>query len=292
MKKQLLLIILPVLLFTITLQAQTKVWSFAGDNLAGYENMLDTNTKIETLYSGTGGNIGVSGSADSDNTIGSFGEITDKLFYVNDGGGDRLRLETAGITAYNIEDKSFFDAFFGAGALWGRLYSNGSGSDTRRFYGFNLLNGEEITIYYYVDSSDPVETLTIDKPTAADETFDIDNSIEKTGHKVVITATEDGLYKFYCGTGKLSVGRIYEGNIALSLDKNKLAVSTNIKAIGGRIYVSNVKLNTEINIYSITGALIKSFKTNADTDFEFKSGLYIATVKTIEGQKAVKLVTH
>ena len=51
-------------------------------------------------------------------------------------------------------------------------------------------------------------------------------------------------------------------------------------------------MNTEVNIYNITGALIKSFKTNIDTDFEFRTGLYIATVKTIEGKKAVKLLTN
>ncbi|WP_415864445.1 T9SS type A sorting domain-containing protein [Thalassobellus suaedae] len=58
------------------------------------------------------------------------------------------------------------------------------------------------------------------------------------------------------------------------------------------MYVSNVKSSTDINIYSITGALVKSLKTNKDTNFEFKSGLWIATVKTEEGQKSVKLFTR
>jgi hypothetical protein len=38
--------------------------------------------------------------------------------------------------------------------------------------------------------------------------------------------------------------------------------------------------------------LVKAFKTNTDTDFSFKTGLWIASVKTVEGQKAVKLVTQ
>lgn len=78
----------------------------------------------------------------------------------------------------------------------------------------------------------------------------------------------------------------------LSTNDFKSPVSANIKAVGNRIYVSNVKTSTEVNIYSITGDLIKSLKTNTDTDFSFRTGLYIATVKTDEGQKAVKLLTY
>jgi hypothetical protein len=80
----------------------------------------------------------------------------------------------------------------------------------------------------------------------------------------------------------------------LSIDKvgEVSAVTSNVRAIGNRIYVSNVKSTTEVNIYSITGALVKTIKTNEDTDFNFKTGIWIATVKTFEGAKAVKLMTR
>jgi hypothetical protein len=83
-------------------------------------------------------------------------------------------------------------------------------------------------------------------------------------------------------------------DFTLGIDKvgEVSAVTSNVRAVGNRIYVSNVKSATEVNIYSITGALIKSFKTNTDTDFNFKSGIWIATVKTFEGAKAVKLLTR
>lgn len=78
----------------------------------------------------------------------------------------------------------------------------------------------------------------------------------------------------------------------LSIDKvgEVSNVSSNVKAIGNRILVSEVKSTTEVKIYSITGALVKSFKTNTDVDFEFRSGIYIATLKTFEGTKAAKLL--
>ena len=76
----------------------------------------------------------------------------------------------------------------------------------------------------------------------------------------------------------------------LGLDDVISVVSSNVSAVGNRIFVSKVKASTDIQIYSITGALIKSFKTNNDINFNFKSGLWIVTIKTFEGQKSVKLV--
>ncbi|MEL0456074.1 T9SS type A sorting domain-containing protein [Flavobacteriaceae bacterium SZ-1-7] len=99
--------------------------------------------------------------------------------------------------------------------------------------------------------------------------------------------------------GKIRIYRIYISSSSiksqvealLGVDDVASPVSTDLKAVGNRVYLSNVKLNTEINIYSITGSLVKSIKVDADTDFEFKSGLWIATLKTAEGQKSVKFVT-
>lgn len=106
-------------------------------------------------------------------------------------------------------------------------------------------------------------------------------------------------YRIYLGQVDASLGsgletKIYVNGVyskTLSLDKN-IRVSTDIKAVGNRVFISNVKSTTDIKIYTITGALVKEFKTNNDTDFAFNSGLYIATVKTAEGQKSVKLLLN
>ncbi|MBD0831548.1 T9SS type A sorting domain-containing protein [Aestuariibaculum sediminum] len=83
----------------------------------------------------------------------------------------------------------------------------------------------------------------------------------------------------------------------LSIEQNTLSinnatspVSSNIKGIGNRVFVSDVKTATEIKIYSIDGSLIKTINTSNDMDFNFRSGLWIATLKTSEGQKSVKLL--
>ncbi|MFL1013444.1 pectinesterase family protein [Flavisericum labens] len=70
--------------------------------------------------------------------------------------------------------------------------------------------------------------------------------------------------------------------------------STAVKVQGynNRIYISNVKSSAKVNIYSLSGTLIRSIKTNSDTDFSFRTGLYVVTIKDEEGQKALKLIVH
>ena len=96
----------------------------------------------------------------------------------------------------------------------------------------------------------------------------------------------------YTLTGLAVPNTLYvNSDFTLGIDEKASVVSTDVYAIGDRIYVSNVKSTSEVKIYSITGALVKSFKTNEDTNFNFKSGLWIATIKTFEGAKSVKLLT-
>uniref|UniRef100_UPI0040471909 pectinesterase family protein n=1 Tax=Mariniflexile sp. TaxID=1979402 RepID=UPI0040471909 len=72
----------------------------------------------------------------------------------------------------------------------------------------------------------------------------------------------------------------------------KSTSNVNVIGYGGKVYVSNVKSNTQISIFSITGALVKSLTTKTDTNFDFKSGIFIVTIKDADGQKSVKLLTH
>ncbi|MFI1743895.1 T9SS type A sorting domain-containing protein [Thalassobellus sediminis] len=108
-----------------------------------------------------------------------------------------------------------------------------------------------------------------------------------------LTIWRNAAYWLTFGPTEVPTTLVANPDFVLGVDKVGEAskVSSNIKAIGSRVYLSNVKSKTEVNIYSISGALVKTFKTNEDTNFEFKSGLWIATVKTFEGEKAVKFIT-
>jgi exo-poly-alpha-galacturonosidase len=68
--------------------------------------------------------------------------------------------------------------------------------------------------------------------------------------------------------------------------------SVTVTAYKNNVAVSNVVSNTKVCVYSLTGALIKSFATDTDTTFNLNSGIWIVVVKSADGQKAVKVITY
>ena len=79
---------------------------------------------------------------------------------------------------------------------------------------------------------------------------------------------------------------------ALGTNKYNAVTAVNVFASKNNIVIANVKSNTKIFVYSITGSLVKSFETNSDTNFNFNAGIWIVVVKAADGQKSVKLMTY
>lgn len=75
-------------------------------------------------------------------------------------------------------------------------------------------------------------------------------------------------------------------------DVNYPTSSVKVYGYGGEIHVKNVTSNTNIQVYNILGALVKSLKTNSDTSFEINDGLYVVSIKDEDGQKSLKLIAH
>ncbi|MFH6767898.1 pectinesterase family protein [Gaetbulibacter aquiaggeris] len=124
----------------------------------------------------------------------------------------------------------------------------------------------------------------------------VDNSSLRASWSTVLstpTLTDDtAITTFNFTKGTDNWDPISELN-ALGIDDFKVG-STSVKVSGynNKIHVSQVKSKTNINIYSITGALVKSIQTNVDTSFDFENGLWIVAIKDAVGQKTVKLITH
>lgn len=276
MKQKLLLIILSVLIFG-TLSAQTKVWDFGGD--PNY-----TSADQIALWP-----VAAFNAAEGTTTE------KDKLFLVGDSSGDKFgQIENAGGKTWDAGTSDEYTAI-------NRFKFNG-GSDpvdalpSHSYMYFPVTGAVDVKIWFRSGSSSADRTLYISDGTTVLNSFDaiVDDTEPET-----ITAS-------YAGTGgniyiydsnsfnlyKIVVTGPGAADLVLGVNDRLSAVSTDIKAIGSKIYVSNVRTSTEINIYNITGALVKSFKTNEDMDFTFRQGLYIATVKTDEGQKSVKLLTR
>jgi exo-poly-alpha-galacturonosidase len=66
----------------------------------------------------------------------------------------------------------------------------------------------------------------------------------------------------------------------------------NIYSNGSRIYLSNIRSDTLVNIYGLNGSLILSLKTGEDCSYSFPKGMWIVQVSSKEGIKAVKVVTQ
>jgi hypothetical protein len=277
MKQKLLLSILPMLLFVATLQAQTKIWDFGGD--ATY-----TSAEQIALWPVVAYNAAEATTVEKDN-----------IFMVGDSSGDQFgEIENAGAATWDAGTGDEYGAI-------NRFKFNGSGASIGAYIPTHS--------YIYIPVTDDVDVKIWYRPSGTGERYlyitDGTNllgssSWDGTTDANTLTASyTDGtpgtIYIYGAGNSiniyKIDVTGPGAADLVLGTEDVNV-VSTNIKAIGDRIYVSNVKTSTEVNIYSITGALVKSLKTNTDTDFSFKTGLWIASVKTVEGQKAVKLVTQ
>jgi hypothetical protein len=256
MKQKLLLIILPTLLFCATIQAQ-KVWDFSN----------------ETIWPLTSGIPALGGAI-----------VVDQLTLQPHTSSDNF-----GEVAASAVD--FGDGFVSTN----RFRTNGSAGGTpelpiRRFLKFTVSGACDVKIWYVAGGTSSRTLYVSDGATLINSVTtntDPDPAVPGT---LTASYTGSGGDIYISGSNNYSLYKIeVTGATVLGLNKNKV-VTTNIQSAGNRIYVSDVKTAAEINIYSITGALVKSIKTNQDTDFSFKSGLWIATVKTSEGQKSVKLL--
>ncbi|MFL1013443.1 T9SS type A sorting domain-containing protein [Jejuia sp. DST062] len=167
--------------------------------------------------------------------------------------------------------------------------SGGSPMPTRRYFSFPVTGPSTIKVYFRVNGTGGRACEVSDGTNVLGTATSEDNT-----EPILLTTTYEGtdpVTIYVYATASINYHKISVVDGLLGVEDNLSAVTANIRAVGSRIYVSDVKSNTEINIYSITGALVKSLKTSVNTDFSIKSGLYIATIKTAEGQKSVKLLT-
>lgn len=68
--------------------------------------------------------------------------------------------------------------------------------------------------------------------------------------------------------------------------------SVNVFASKNIISVTNVKDSIAVKVYSISGALAKSFASNSDLKFDMTAGIWIVVVNAPDGNKSVKVITN
>lgn len=81
-------------------------------------------------------------------------------------------------------------------------------------------------------------------------------------------------------------------NNDLGIDAYNPESKVNVFAVDNSIFIQNVLHKTQINVYAINGALVKSLETASDTTIDIGDGIWIVAVKSADGNKAVKVMTH
>lgn len=88
------------------------------------------------------------------------------------------------------------------------------------------------------------------------------------------------------------ISSLIAADSSLGTKNHQATSSVNVYANKNNVIVSNVKSSTNILVYALNGALVKSFETNEDTNFDLNSGVWIVVVKATDGQKTVKIMTY
>ena len=276
MKQKLLFLTLLLVASVATTNAQTKVWDFGGD--PNYTSAAQIAIWPIVAYNAAEGE-----------TV-----KKDNLFLVGDNDGNKFgKIENSGGKTW---DAGTADEYTAVNRF---KFDGGSSPDE------NGLNPTQSYLYFPVSGPVTVKVWFRSGSNSADRTLYISDNITvlNSFDAIVDNTDAETMTAEYTGTG----GNIYiydsnsfnlykievtgAGADVLSVDKASL-VTTNVNANGQRIFVSNVNSETEIHIFSITGALVKQIKTNSNTDFTMKPGLWIARIKTSKGEKSIKLVTY
>ncbi|RXP46877.1 T9SS C-terminal target domain-containing protein [Lutibacter sp. HS1-25] len=276
MRKSLHLIILPMLLLTAALQAQTKIWDFGGDpSYASPEQIA--------LWPVAAFN------AAQDATV-----EKDKLFLVGDDNGDKFgQIENSGGKTWDAGTSDEYTAV-------NRFKTNGAAAPLGTYlpsisYLYFPVTGDvSVKIWYRSGSADATRELYV-----TDGVNLLASASRADTDPHVLTATKTGagtLYIYSAGNAfnlyKIEVTGPGTSDLVLAVNNVASPVTTNLYANGNSIFVTNVKSSSEIKIYSMLGALVKEVETSEDTNFNIASGIYIATIKTFEGQKSVKIIVQ
>lgn len=265
MKQKLLLLTLAISVFSSVLHAQDKVWDFGNDttNWPVNATALTADTTVDGLTQVPGG--GSSFGIIEPNSATWFPGTPEEYNSVNrwKSGGNSGIDPADGI---NFMPSRRYLTFPVNGPVAVKIWFRQGGTSTPR--DLWVTDGvQEVTHYVGQGDTDP-------------------QYLEAN-----YTGGAGDLYVFFAGNA-YNLYKLEISNTLLSTQEFNSGVSTSVKSIGDRIYISNVETSTDVNIYALTGALVKSFKTNYDTDFSFNSGFYIATITTSEGQKSVKLLVQ
>lgn len=242
------------------LNAQTTTFNFSGTEWpvsAGYS----TNTVQNNLgfIANTGASANLVGAVEGNTSTFSDGAMFTQRLKLN--GGSYV----SGTTDFSQPtQRSLFVNVLGNSTI--KIWYKNGGSGTRTVY---VTNGSAvITSFPYTDST--------------------------VGQIVTVNYTGPATKIFIAGDQSINFYQITATNVGVT---QTLATSESVKSAtkvfssGNQVYLSKVEGNSSVEVYSTSGALVKSLNTKSDTSFTLNNkGIYIVTVKSEKGSVSQKVL--
>lgn len=181
-----------------------------------------------------------------------------------------------------------------------RFKLNGAGYDTTgvnttptKRYVFYKTNGNSSITIWYKNGGAGDRTLYIGTGTAILASKTYSNSQDGIIYTYDYVGPAANLYIY--GDQSLNIYKITATNVGttvLGVNDVKKGMKAQIFSSGNKVYISNLdSKNTEVNVYSATGSLVKTAKISADSDFEINTkGVYIVNLKSDAGVKSTKVL--
>ena len=209
------LLFLPVLLFTLATNAQIKYIDLGGYTITapGYESLASTSDINLALYGSAAFTTGSQSYPAGPKTIGSTAPY--QLFTTDTATG-RIYSNVPNQTAYSTG--VLFPSLGGEfGNTVGFIKPNGNGG-TSRTYSVFIPNGNTVT--FILQSDLPSGTISINLKVSPATTYTPTNiglHNQTIAYKITNSTGTDRTYTFY-GSGKLSLYRVYFGDVSLPYD--------------------------------------------------------------------------
>jgi len=279
MKKTLLYLIFPMLFAASTINAQTTVWDFGNSTssingapavaawplTAGIGSTEMVVDKLGLFPITTNTNFGaVTASAASFTD----GYTAVNRFQLNGGGGGTLG---------NLLPTQRYVYFTVSGActvkVWFKTGSNGSARSVLCTNGTTLLGSGTS-----IGGATPVDlvifTATISAAQAA------------VGKIYIYGDTQSSnIYKIEVTGATVTTPSLSNKSFQKELD-------ITVYAKQNKIFLSNLKSKTDVNVFNVLGALVKTAQLDSDTSLDINSGVYIVNAKSNEGEKSVKVIVQ
>lgn len=154
-------------------------------------------------------------------------------------------------------------------------------------------NGNSSVTVWYKNGGTGDRTLYIGTGTAVLASKTYSNSTDGIIYTYDYVGPATNLYIY--GDQSLNLYKITAtnvGTVTLAVNDVKKELKATVYTTGNKVVVSNLESkNTQVNVFSANGALVKSLTTSSDANFEVNTkGMYIVNLKSEAGEKSVKVL--